>query len=282
MTKPDFIFLGASKSGSSWLHNYFARHPDIFVPTAKDIYFFKDYYDKGTGWYEGFFDPAKPGQVAGEICHDYLHNPEAIARIAADYPQAKLICSLRQPVDRVISTYLYAARHGLVGPDLAEHVKTHRGMFSEGCYADDLERVYAHFPREQVLVFLYDDLLDNPEALARRITDFLGVPYFEYDKIAQKVRAASKARSPLINKLGKRVAKQLRALGLHNLLGRLKNSAAVQGALYKKIDVTNTDHYSDLPADVIDRYLENIARLETLIGRPLEGWRQEIETHRTG
>lgn len=108
------------------------------------------------------------------------------------------------------------------------------------------------------------------------------MPYFEYDKIAQKVRAASKARSPLINKLGKRVAKQLRALGLHNLLGRLKNSAAVQGALYKKIDVTNTDHYSDLPADVIDRYLENIARLETLIGRPLEGWRQEIETHRTG
>lgn len=280
MKKPDFIFVGASKSGSSWLHNYFARHPDIFVPTAKDIYFFKDYYDKGTDWYEAFFNPAPSGQVAGEICHDYLHNPEAIARIAADYPDVKLICSLRQPVDRAISTYLYAARHGLVGPDLKTHVETHRGMFSEGCYADDLDHVYAHFPREQVLVFLYDDLLADPQALARRITEFLGVPYFDYDKINEKVRAASKARSPAVNKFGKKVAKQLRSLGLHNMLGVLKNSTTVQNLLYKKISVNNTDYYRDLPADVIDRYLDNISRLEQMLDRPLHGWTREIEANR--
>ncbi|AUC56765.1 hypothetical protein CDO87_26190 (plasmid) [Sagittula sp. P11] len=282
MTKPDFIFLGASKSGSSWLHNYFVRHPDIFVPTAKDIYFFKDYYHKGTAWYEGFFAPAKPGQVAGEICHDYLHNREAISRIAADYPDAKLICSLRQPVDRVISTYLYAARHGLVEPSIREHGAKDPGLFSEGRYADDLEHVYAHFPREQVLVFLYDDLLEDPEALARRISDFLGVPYFEYDRIGERVRAASKARAPGVNKLGKKVASALRAAGLHNLLGALKNSAMVQKVLYKPITVDNTAHYEELPPEEIARYIDNIRRLEKMIDRPLDGWVRDIEAHAPG
>lgn len=279
MSGPDFIFLGASKAGSSWLHSYLTKHPDIFVPTAKDIYFFQNYYDKGKAWYEAFFEPAKPGQVTGEICHDYLHNPDAIARIAADYPNAKLICSLRQPVDRAISTYLYAARHGLVDPDLKAYAHSHRGLFSEGFYADDLKHVYAHFPHEQVLVFLYDDLQDDPKALAQKITDFLSVPYFDYDKIGEKVRAAAKARSMAVNKMGKRIARQLRSVGMHNLLGKLKNSTAVQKLLYKEIATSNTDHYRDLPPDVIAQYLDNIKQLEKMLDRPLDAWTKEIVAH---
>ncbi|WP_299734055.1 sulfotransferase [uncultured Tateyamaria sp.] len=280
MSKPGFIFVGASKAGSSWLYNYFVRHPGIFVPTAKDTYFFKTYYDKGVDWYEEFFAAAGPDQIAGEICHDYLHDREAIDRIAAEYPDIKLICSLRQPVDRVISTYLYAARHGLVDPNLKRHVSQKAGLFLEGRYADDLEHVYARFPRENVLVFLYDDLLDDPEALARRINDFLGAEHFDYPDIAKKVRAASKARSARVNSIGKKVAQRLRALGLHNVLGRLKNSALVQRLLYKEITVENTSYYKDLPSEQIDRYLDNIARLELLIDRSLEHWVAEINTHR--
>ncbi len=280
MTKPGFIFVGASKSGSSWLHNYFVRHPAIFVPTAKDTYFFKTYYDKGIDWYEDFFAAAGPDQIAGEICHDYLHDHHAIDRIAAHYPDIKLICSLRQPVDRAISTYLYAARHGLVDPDMKAKVGQTPGLFLEGRYAEDLEHIYTRFPRENVLVFLYDDLLEDPRALARRISDFLNVAPFEYGDIAKKVRAASKARAPGLSRLGKKIAVQLRALGMHNLLGALKNSDVVQGLLYKQIAVDNRAHYKDLPADEVDRYLADISRLETLIDRPLGHWIADIETHR--
>lgn len=281
MTKPDFIFVGASKSGSSWLHNYFLKHPGIFVPTAKDIYFFNEFYDRGTDWYERCFSQAKPGQVAGEICHDYLHNADAISRIATDYPDVKLICSLRQPIDRVISTYLYGARHGLVEPSLKAHVEKKRGIFAEGRYADDLGHVYEHFPRENVLVFLYDDLLEDPRALARRVTDFLGVEYFDYQAIDRKVRVASKARIGVIGKLGKWIASHMRAMGLHSMLGMLKNSAMMQKLLYKPIEVDNTMYYKELPSDVVEIYLDNIRRLEPMIDRPLAGWVDEIELNRS-
>ena len=49
MVKPNFIYIGPDKAGSSWLHEVLISHDGIFMPPAKDLYFFDRYYDRGLG-----------------------------------------------------------------------------------------------------------------------------------------------------------------------------------------------------------------------------------------
>ena len=59
VTRPNFLFIGPDKTGSSWMFHILSRHPDCFVPVAKDIYFFDRYYSKGMGWYLRHFDASE-------------------------------------------------------------------------------------------------------------------------------------------------------------------------------------------------------------------------------
>ena len=54
MTKPDFIIIGAAKSGTTTLYEYLCRHPQIFMSTPKEPDFFSldQNYTKGIEWYE--------------------------------------------------------------------------------------------------------------------------------------------------------------------------------------------------------------------------------------
>ena len=71
--KPNFIYIGPDKAGSSWLHEVLLRHPQVFLSPAKDLYFFDRYYDRGIAWYLRQFDDAGPEHVVvGEVCQDYL------------------------------------------------------------------------------------------------------------------------------------------------------------------------------------------------------------------
>lgn len=82
MPTPNFIYIGPDKAGSSWLHEVLLTHHQVFMPPAKDLYFFDRYYDRGLGWYLGQFAGATSDQsVVGEVCQDYLFSSQAPLRI---------------------------------------------------------------------------------------------------------------------------------------------------------------------------------------------------------
>ena len=74
---PDFLYIGASKAGSSWIYEILREHPEVFVPLAKDIQFFDWHYDKGIDWYLSFFRPGRGKRAIGEVSHDYFLVEEA-------------------------------------------------------------------------------------------------------------------------------------------------------------------------------------------------------------
>jgi len=114
MNKPDFLYIGPDKSGSTWLYSILNAHPQCFVPVLKDIYFFDRYYDKGWNWYSAFFEQTpKNVNVRGELSHDYLFSKLAAERIKSDLPSIKLLSILRNPVDRAYSHYLYLLTTGI-------------------------------------------------------------------------------------------------------------------------------------------------------------------------
>ena len=112
--EPNFLYIGPDKSGSTWMYNILSQHPECYVPTIKDIYFFDQFYYKGIDWYLSFFKDASHNYKAvGELSHDYLYSKKAAERIFFHYPKVKLITCLRNPIDRTFSNYLFLIRNGI-------------------------------------------------------------------------------------------------------------------------------------------------------------------------
>src|SRR5437773_35555 len=196
MKLPDFIIGGAPRSGTTWLYYLLDRHPQVYMAkpvTPEPKFFLVDHlYEKGLPFYSTWFADAAPGRLAGEKSTDYLESAPAAERIARDLPDVKLVFILREPVDRAYSNYLWTRMNGLETEDfpaalrledqrereLPERLTFARpfSYFSRGLYADLLTPYVERFPRHQIAVPRFDDILAKPAALAERLQRFLGVP----------------------------------------------------------------------------------------------------------
>lgn len=234
---PNFLYVGPDKAGSSWLHETLIKHPDCYLTPSKDLYYFDRYYDRGTEWYAAQFKDARDEQVVGEICQDYLFHPEAARRIHDTLGDVRVMVSLRDPVDRAWSSYLYMRKHG-IGPDtFAEALRSRPELLEHGRYATGLDRFLALFPREHVHVALFDDLEADPQAFLDGVTDFLGIAH---QPLAAKEREArlpaASARSVRVAAAVRRGADWVREHDGARVVGMVKRSPLVHRALYRPID----------------------------------------------
>jgi Sulfotransferase domain len=234
---PNFLYIGPDKAGSSWLHEVLLKHPDVYLTPAKDLYFFDRYYDRGTGWYAEQFRDARDQQVVGEVCQDYLFHPKAAQRIVDTLGQVRVMVSLRDPVERAWSSYLYMRKHG-IGPDtFADALRSRPELLEHGRYATGLDRFLEVLPRELVHVALFDDLTRDPQAYLDSVTRFLEVadlPLPQEDLAARL--PAARARSVRLASAVRRTADWVRERDGARIVGRVKRSPLVQRALYQPID----------------------------------------------
>lgn len=230
----DFIFLGPSKTASTWIYEAIRQHPGLFVPVTKDIYFFDKYYDKGMAWYDGFFRDAPRGSLCGELSHDYFSSPDAIRRIHDCNPAVKLICCLRNPFDRAYSSYLHLVRVGLFAGSFEDALKMFPFIVDEGKYCTNLRHILSLFGRESILILDFGELETDPHRFARRIFRFLGVDEaFVPGVLHEKVNPAREARNMMLARVAKQGALLIRRLGYPNLLGRMKHSRFVNWLVYR-------------------------------------------------
>jgi Sulfotransferase domain len=183
----------------------------VFWP--KELHFFDERYDRGLDWYRTFFPLAIDRRVArmrgrdlvaGEATPYYLFHPLVPERVAASLPDVRLIALLRDPIERAYSHYQLMVRTGreklsfedavgaeeerLAREDVigGEGVRTkygalshqqhrHRAYITRGMYADQLERWYAHFPREQLMVIRAEDFLSRPREIFADVLRFVGL-----------------------------------------------------------------------------------------------------------
>jgi hypothetical protein len=177
---PDFVGVGADLCGTTWWHRLISAHPSVAtVPgVPKEVHFFDRFWDGSfteadIGLYHSYFPRPGSAQV-GEWTPRYMYDvwtPSLLERCA---PQAKLLVSLRDPLDR------YRARLRRRG-DMPPADRWIRGTpvamaVSRSLYADPLLRVLRHFPREQLLVLQYERCAADPEGELRRTYEFLGLP----------------------------------------------------------------------------------------------------------
>jgi hypothetical protein len=207
---PDFLVIGAARSGTTSLYRYLVQHPAIAPPLKKEIFYFDRSFDRSLLRYRVNFPLATERAFAKyvrrrpwatcEATPCYLFHPHAPKRIRQTMPDAKLICLLRSPVDRAYSHYKWMARAGRESLSFEEALEAEEtrlgGEFEKvladehyyspdrqaysyrarGEYADQLERWLECFPREQLLILKSEAVFERPEEHLPRILDFLGLP----------------------------------------------------------------------------------------------------------
>ena len=195
---PDFLILGAQKAGTTALYAYLRWHPEITGPSFKEVSFFDRHYAKGERWYRAHM-PVRRRSLVGEASPSYLLHPLAPERVAGMLPGARLIALVRNPVDRAFSHYQHEVALGreplsfedavdredermqgelermLRDPSYFSLAWWNYTYIARGRYAEQLERWFAAFPREQLLVLFTEELSADTAATYRRVLDFLGV-----------------------------------------------------------------------------------------------------------
>lgn len=196
MRLPDFLIIGAQKSGTTWLADQLSLHPGIFM-AREEIHFFDKArnFSKGVKWYGRHFENAEAGQLAGEKTPDYLwangdgaegHLPDVHQRLYDAIPGARLLVVLRNPVERALSALTHLVRTRRIAPThnvdelllgrKHSRIRGH-GVISKGLYYRQLSAYARLFNRSHMLVLIFeDDIAKAPEDGLRQACDFLGVP----------------------------------------------------------------------------------------------------------
>jgi hypothetical protein len=203
---PNFLILGAAKSGTTSLYRYLKQHPEIFLADKKETNFFacknlklQDFRWEGRSpdfflssitileEYQSIFKKASKQVAVGEVSTGYLYSRAAPEHIRKFNPQVKLIAILRNPIERAYSHYLQLRREqrepleNFTQALLAELLRIHNNYVwdyfykDQGYYFQQLQRYYALFPTEQIRVYFYEELESDVSKLVSDLFSFIGV-----------------------------------------------------------------------------------------------------------
>ena len=181
MIEPNFLVLGAAKAGTTWLYYCLKEHPEIFVPSKKELNFFcppsnyESNYEKGIEWYKAFFSNYSGEKAVGEVSPSYMFPLEVPERIYAWNPNVRLLFILRNPIERAYSDYCMNLDHGIFSKDVDREMSLDSRIVIQGLYYDQITRFTNFFSKEQIKILIYDDLKTNPKLFLEDVYSFLEV-----------------------------------------------------------------------------------------------------------
>jgi hypothetical protein len=253
-TLPDFLILGGQRCGTTSLFRHLERDPSVRSGLRKEVSFFCTNFARGEDWYRAHF-PTELARSAwrrqhgvkpaiGEATPYYLFHPAAPARAASVVPDAKLVVLLRNPVDRALSGWGLQRAIGteplsfeealdrederlageeqrlLADPAYRSHSHRHHSYKARGRYAEQLDRWFAHYPRDRFLILSSEEYFSDPGETARRTIEFLGLPSRSLPGL--RSTSASTSGEHLAPSLRERLAAEFAAPNrrLYELLGR--------------------------------------------------------------
>ena len=267
---PNLLFIGPNKAGSTWLYELLDWHPQAFVPSAKEVYFFDFYFDRGVPWYERQYRNATPDQVLrADISHDYLFNVDAPVRVKGVLDEPTMMLTLREPVERSFSEYLYMRKQGRVSGSFEDAIESNPDIVSHSRYALHLERWLDVFPKDRFLFTVFDDLRDDSSAFALDLFGRLGLDPLQppADVLAPSLERTA-SRSTAVARLASQGSVLARRVGLAPIVARVKSNRAVSAVLYRDYDDPPQLAQSTREA-LRTEFRPDVARMEDLAGVPL-------------
>lgn len=206
---PDFVLVGPQKCATTWIYECLKEHPEVLVPDRDAVHYFDMNYRKGDEWYADQFSDYNGEPIVGEATPSYVRCSACPRRIHETVPDAKILFSLRNPVDRAFSHYWHEKEKSKISFEF-EEVFTNYDLFQNwvetGQYYRHIERYREYFDDDRIGVFFFDDLVASEEAFITDIYRFIGADSaFTPSIIGEKVNQAwNRFDSDVLNHLYRR------------------------------------------------------------------------------
>jgi len=273
---PNFIMIGAMKSGTSSLHAYLDEHPDISMSYPKELDFFIEErrWSKGFDWYESHF--SRTALIRGESSVGYTQRhkyPGIPQRIHAMNPDIKLLYILRDPVERVVSHYTQLSLMGLDLRDFRGVLDALRGSdyILSSSYYYQIAAYLECFPREQIQILTLEELVRDKVGTIHKVFQFLGVDdtFVGKDWALVHNRSVDKFERNLLGKVMRRVPfkRQLKPMVPEPLA-----TAYSRVTCRKPEDRFQPVLTAEKRAEIAEILGEDIAQLRELVGRDFSEW----------
>jgi len=285
---PNFFIVGAAKAGTSSLYHGLRQHPDIFMSYPKEPHHFTQVNPPhDLRWhFEGHLEPERYLRLfegsqgfpaIGEASTSYLCHPLVAQRIRQQVPEARIVISLRDPVERAYSHYLMHVREGIQNLGfydalLEDMERTDEAWaishfyVDKGRYASQVRRYLEVFGKERVKVVLFDDLKRDPGATVREVVRFLGL-----DPAAVATTDAAQVRNPYRASRG-RWAEFLVGNKFSRMLGETIVPRSLGSFIYEHFLLKRADKPPMEPRAqelLLEIYEPEIEALEKILGRDL-------------
>ena len=298
MNSPNFLIIGAAKSGTSALYYYLKQHPDVFMPAQKELRYFSSidnpendgpnvYKQNSITSLEAYlhqFDQVTTETAIGEVSPQYLYYPKTASRIKSALPDVKLVVILRNPIERAYSSFLHAVRDWHEDSSSfkealqkeEDRIKRNWPMLfhyvNAGFYSTQLNRYFDSFKREQIKIILYDDFYQAPYDVISNLFLFLEVENNFKPDISFRPNRSGFPKSRILHKLYRSI---FRDSDLLREISKKYIPKDIRGKLSTKLRNLNM---SKKHMDQSDRlYLtgeltEEIHQLEDLLHKDLSSW----------
>ena len=294
---PNFLIIGAARTGTSSLYEYMRQHPDIWFSPVKEPMFFAlegakpDFRGPGDDQeinrksvidlaaYQALFAGATSQKAIGEASANYLYSDRAAARIKHYVPEAKMVAVLRNPVERAYSSFLYTIRdqreplrdfaQALEQEDkrIAEHWEHIWHYAHMGFYGEQLQRYYDLFDKSRIRVYLNEEMKQDAPGLLKDAFGFLEVDDGFMPDTSVSYNEGGVPKRKLLN------AVLTRPSIFKRLLRPLMPAAAMK--FYTQLKHSNLDKPPldvEVRARLVALYRNDVLRLQDMIGRDLSAW----------
>ncbi|MDF3419974.1 hypothetical protein HKX23_16575 [Sulfitobacter sp. KE29] len=302
MSAPNFFLIGAPKCGTTAIAHYLAERDDVFFSRPKEpLFWCRDLGIEPHALraetlkeYEFLFSEAEPlrHRIIAEGTTSYLRSRQALTECIEHYPQAKFVAILRNPVDVAHAFHMEQLYTGLekekdfaaAWRDQPQREATWDAATDErpdsllyrriASFASQIETFFALVPPEQRKVIIYDDLRQNPRAVWLELLAFLQLPDDGRTDFSPR-NAAHAQRFPALSHFllapPRPLAPALKALR-KTLLAQDRGPVR---ALKRFLNVKRPRDVLDpaLRAEMTAAFGPDVERLETLLDRPLPGWK---------
>ena len=295
---PNFLIIGAAKSGTSALFAAMRQHPQVFACPLKEPRFFafedemprfggppfNDYMQYPTisrlADYQALFAAAGDAKARGEASTVYTYFPgdKPAERIRHYLPDVRLFVLLRQPAERAYSNFVHAVSSGwepladfaAAWADEPRRIRENWSYFlryrQNSDYLTQLRRYYARFDRRQIRVYLYEDLCADPLALVQDVFRFLEIDDSFVPDLSGRYNVSRLPHNCHLNRL---VNRSQFAAPLRRLPRPLYR--VIVGGI-NRLNLYRPAFPAEMRLQLTAAFRPDILRLQDLIGRDLSGW----------
>ena len=297
MDMPNFLVIGAAKSGSTSLYNYLKQHPQIFMSPVKEPRFFAfenedlDFCGPGDkklngssitrlNDYRSLFKDVSNEKAIGEVSQCYIYISKAPERIKHYVPEMKIVAFLRDPVERAFSNFMQKQFQGNEPiSDFVKAIEAEPSRIREnwsftwhyvrrGYYYEQLSRYFSLFPKENIRVYLYDEFKASNLRVLTDLFGFLGVDETFVPDMSSRFNTSGRPRSKALHRLlhSQRLPRSLLKRCLSQSF-RVKVRDRMVGMSTVREALMESTHQ-----ELIEYFREDILKLETLLDRDLSHW----------